>query len=82
MSTSFIARLFGAFAVAAPTMLVGLANDVAAQGQNPPPRRDLKSVEQRAQINAWTVSLAGGLLEGAPIRLAAEWRASPMTGRT
>ena len=72
MSTSFIARLFGAFAVAAPTMLVGLANDVAAQGQNPPPRRDLKSVEQRAQINAWTVGLAGGLLEGAPIRLAAE----------
>src|SRR4249919_2158494 len=71
MSTSFIARLFGAFAVAAPTMLVGLANDVAAQGQNPPPR-DLKSVEQRAQINAWTVGLAGGLLEGAPIRLAAE----------
>jgi TRAP-type uncharacterized transport system substrate-binding protein len=70
MSTSFIARLFGAFAVAA--MLAGLANDVAAQGQNPPPRRDLKSVEQRAQINAWTVGLAGGLLEGAPIRLAAE----------
>jgi len=70
MSTSFIARLFGAFAVAA--MLAGLANDVAAQGQNPQPRRDLKSVEQRAQINAWTVGLAGGLLEGAPIRLAAE----------
>src|SRR4051794_14837644 len=69
MSTSFIARLFGAFAVAAPTMLIGLANDVAAQGQNPPPRRD---VEQRARINAWTVGLAGGLLEGAPIRLAAE----------
>ena len=69
MSTSFIARLFGAFVVAA--MLAGLANDVAAQGQNPPPRRDL-SVEQRARINAWTVGLAGGLLEGAPIRLAAE----------
>src|SRR4051794_26339255 len=69
MSTSFIARLFGAFAVAAPTMLIGLANDVAAQGQNPPPRRD---VEQRARVNAWTVGLAGGLLEGAPIRLAAE----------
>jgi TRAP-type uncharacterized transport system substrate-binding protein len=70
MSTSFVARLSGAFVVAA--MLAGLANDVAAQGQNPPPRRDLKSVEQRAQINAWTVGLAGGLLEGAPIRLAAE----------
>lgn len=69
MSRSFIARLFGAFAVAAPTMLVGLANDVAAQGQNPSPRRE---VEQRARVNAWTVGLAGGLLEGAPIRLAAE----------
>ena len=70
MSTSFIARLFGAFAVAA--MLAGSANDVAAQGQNPPPGRDLKSVAQRAQINAWTVGLAGGLLEGAPLRLATE----------
>jgi len=70
MSTSFVARLFGAFVVAA--MLAGLANDVAAQGQNPPPRRDLKYSEQQARINAWTVGLAGGLLEGAPIRLAAE----------
>ena len=71
MSTSFIARVFGAFVVAAPALLAGLANDVAAQGQNPPPRRDL-SVEQRARINAWTVGLAGGLLEGAPLRLATE----------
>src|SRR4029077_2969583 len=71
MSTSFIARVFGAFVVAAPAMLTGLANDVAAQGQNAPPRRDL-SVEQRARINAWTVGLAGGLLEGAPLRLATE----------
>jgi TRAP-type uncharacterized transport system substrate-binding protein len=71
MSTSFIARVFGAFVVAAPAMLAGLANDVAAQGQNAPARRDL-SVEQRARINAWTVGLAGGLLEGAPLRLATE----------
>jgi TRAP-type uncharacterized transport system substrate-binding protein len=72
MSTSFIARLFSAFAVAAPTMLAGLANDVAAQGQNPPPRRDPTYVQQKAQINAWTVGLAAGLIEGAPMRLAAE----------
>src|SRR5690349_12141218 len=72
MSSSFIGRLFSAFAVAAPTMLAGLANDVAAQGQNPPPRRDLTYVQQKAQINAWTVGLAGGLIEGAPLRLAAE----------
>src|ERR1041384_3010069 len=96
MSTSFIARLFGALAVGAPLLagvetdaaapgdrrpprraaravaaprLAGLANDAAAQGQTPPPRRD---VEQRARMNAWTVGLAGGLLEGAPIKLAAE----------
>jgi TRAP-type uncharacterized transport system substrate-binding protein len=30
------------------------------------------STLQRQQINEWTVGLAGGLLEGAPIRLAAE----------
>jgi TRAP-type uncharacterized transport system substrate-binding protein len=28
--------------------------------------------EKRAKMNAWTVGIAGGLLEGAPIRLAAE----------
>jgi len=44
MSTSFIARPFGAFAVAAATVLAGLANDVAAQGQTPPPRRDVQQV--------------------------------------
>src|SRR6202163_2956363 len=32
----------------------------------PPPRPEV------AAMNAWTVGLAGGLLEGAPIRLAAE----------
>ena len=33
-----------------------------------PPR----SREEKEKVNAWTVGLAGGLLEGAPLRLAAE----------
>jgi hypothetical protein len=65
-------RLLGAFAVAAPAMLAGLPSDVAAQGQNPPPRRVFNYVEQQERINAWTVGLAAGLIEGAPLRLAAE----------
>jgi TRAP-type uncharacterized transport system substrate-binding protein len=72
MSRSFLKRLLGAFAVAAPAMLAGLPNDVAAQGQNPPPRRVFNYVEQQERINAWTVGLAAGLIEGAPLRLAAE----------
>ena len=32
-------------------------------------RADIASKER---INAWTVGLAGGLIEGAPLRLAAE----------
>jgi TRAP-type uncharacterized transport system substrate-binding protein len=30
------------------------------------------SIDKKAKMNAWTVGIAGGLLEGAPIRLAAE----------
>jgi TRAP-type uncharacterized transport system substrate-binding protein len=37
----------------------------------PPPQGTIKPLPQ-VTINAWTVGLAGGLLEGAPIRLAAE----------
>ncbi|MGY4367220.1 hypothetical protein ACVW1A_003285 [Bradyrhizobium sp. LB1.3] len=35
-------------------------------------RRPLPQVNEKDRMNAWTVGLAGGLLEGAPIRLAAE----------
>lgn len=41
----------------------GAAQSVSSPPQTPGPRET---------INAWTVGLAGGLLEGAPIRLAAE----------
>src|SRR5262249_25489070 len=34
--------------------------------------RRVPSQDQKEKMNAWTVGLAGGLLEGAPLRLAAE----------
>ena len=37
-----------------------------------PARRDARQATEKEKMNAWTVGLAGGLLEGAPIRLAAE----------
>jgi len=37
-----------------------------------PPRRASVHETEKEKMNAWTVGLAGGLLEGAPIRLAAE----------
>jgi TRAP-type uncharacterized transport system substrate-binding protein len=43
----------------------------AAKSEAPVVRR-APAHDEREKINAWTVGLAGGLLEGAPIRLAAE----------
>src|ERR1700751_795553 len=41
--------------------------------QTPPQKsQEAAAANPREAINAWTVGLAGGLLEGAPIRLAAE----------
>lgn len=65
-------------AASAPMLLLVQLSWVDAQTQNgrtqsarlvhrePPPQAPQQT------INAWTVGLAGGLLEGAPIRLAAE----------
>jgi len=39
---------------------------------SPSPRRLPVQETQKEKINAWTVGLAGGLIEGAPLRLAAE----------
>jgi TRAP-type uncharacterized transport system substrate-binding protein len=53
-----------------------VAGDAQAQkvGSKPPAARSALPNENtlRARINEWTVGLAGGLLEGAPIRLATE----------
>ena len=47
--------------------------NVDAQTQSAPsPRRVRRSRDEKEKMNAWTVGLAGGLLEGAPLRLAAE----------
>ena len=43
-----------------------------AQGQAGPVQRVPTYTEQQEKINAWTVGLAAGLIEGAPLRLAAE----------
>jgi TRAP-type uncharacterized transport system substrate-binding protein len=40
--------------------------------QDPTGRRALTYAAQQDRINAWTVGLAAGLIEGAPLRLAAE----------
>jgi len=46
--------------------------DVDAQQSVRSPRRAPSPEKPQERMNAWTVGLAGGLLEGAPIRLAAE----------
>ena len=43
-----------------------------ACAQDQAARRDLTYAERQDKINAWTVGLAAGLIEGAPLRLAAE----------
>lgn len=64
MSTTLRSRLLLAFAVLTPVILMLQPGNVDAQTAN-------KRTEQE-RMNAWTVGLAGGLLEGAPLRLAAE----------
>ena len=61
-------------AALAPVILMLLSTDVCAQtakGGAPEVRRVIPQIEKE-KMNAWTVGLAGGLLEGAPLRLAAE----------
>src|SRR6185369_16518194 len=43
-----------------------------SDAQDQPARRALTFAERQDKINAWTVGLAAGLIEGAPLRLAAE----------
>ncbi len=45
---------------------------LAADAQDQPARRAQTYAERQDKINAWTVGLAAGLLEGAPLRLATE----------
>ena len=61
-------------AALAPVTLMLLSPDVCAQPANggTPDVRRASPQGEKEKMNAWTVGLAGGLLEGAPLRLAAE----------
>jgi TRAP-type uncharacterized transport system substrate-binding protein len=63
-------RLLFLLAALAPIILVLQPASVDAQTR--PPQRPTAQPTEKDKMNAWTVGLAGGLLEGAPIRLAAE----------
>src|SRR6478609_2577668 len=64
-------RLSFLLAAAMPVLLALQPANVGAQTQKSRPGAAVHTTE-KDKMNAWTVGLAGGLLEGAPIRLAAE----------
>ena len=63
-------RLSGALASCVAIALVLFP--MGADAQDQPARRAPTYAERQDKINAWTVGLAAGLLEGAPLRLATE----------
>jgi TRAP-type uncharacterized transport system substrate-binding protein len=71
MNTVFGSRLL--LAVLVPLILALQPATLDAQTQSVrPPQRSPSHAAEKEKMNAWTVGLAGGLLEGAPLRLAAE----------
>src|SRR5215468_12614599 len=67
------ARVACRFTLLGSLVLVLHTAQANAQGQAvPPPNRAPSYEEQQLKINAWTVGLAAGRIEGAPLRLAAE----------
>src|SRR6266550_2138795 len=70
MNRIFRSPLWLVLAALAPIILALQPAKVDAQGQSVRPLQ--RSAIEKEKMNAWTVGLAGGLLEGAPIRLAAE----------
>ena len=72
MITMFAARISCVLAVLAPVVLALQPTHADAQSQAGPVQRVPTYTEQQEKINAWTVGLAAGLIEGAPLRLAAE----------
>ena len=71
---SLTARLFAFVAISSALGLPGDVHAAARNRANPTQSRPFVPSEQalRERINKWTIGLAGGLLEGAPIRLATE----------
>ena len=72
MIMMFAARLLGVLAVLAPLAVALQPTQADAQGQGGPVQRAPTYTEQQDKMNAWTIGLAAGLIEGAPLRLAAE----------
>ena len=72
MTMMFAARILGVLTVSAVVGLALQPAQPAAQEQPVPARRAPTYEQQQEKINAWTVGLAAGLLEGAPLRLATE----------
>jgi TRAP-type uncharacterized transport system substrate-binding protein len=73
MNTLLRPRLLLLFVLAALVILALQPANVDAQAPSArPPQGPTARTTEKDKMNAWTVGLAGGLLEGAPIRLAAE----------
>jgi hypothetical protein len=72
MTTMFAARLLCGLAVLAPVVLALQPTQAAAQAQLAPVQRAPSYERQQKRVNAWTVGLAAGPIEGAPSRLAVE----------
>ena len=72
MIGKFAARPLCALTVLASIVLALSSRDAAAQEQAAAPRRTPGFEQQQEKMNAWTVGLAAGLIEGAPLRLASE----------
>jgi TRAP-type uncharacterized transport system substrate-binding protein len=63
---------FTLLVLALPTASVDAQTAKVDTQSGPSPRRAASYAMEKEKMNAWTVGLAGGLLEGAPLRLAAE----------
>jgi TRAP-type uncharacterized transport system substrate-binding protein len=73
MNRSIRTRIFLLLAALAPGILALQPANVDAQTQGAhPPRSASRNTVQIERMNSWTVGLAGGQLEGAPIRFATE----------
>ena len=72
MTMIYAARLLSALMLLAPLVLTLQTSRADAQGQPARVQRAPTYEQQQEKINAWTVGLAAGLIEGAPLRLAAE----------
>jgi hypothetical protein len=68
----FVTRLLCVLAVLAPVVPTLQASQAAAQAQLAPVQRAPTYERQQKKIYAWTVGLAAGPIEGAPLCLAVE----------